>query len=262
MFASSTRRAALVTGVSRTNGIAAAVAHRLAVDGYDLFLSGLPAYDAAEYGTEDHTAEVVAALRETGAAVEYRAGDFADPAEPGALVDAALQRYGRIDALAAVHAYSTQTPLAEITAEEIDRHLSVNARGSLLLVKHFAAAYGQEAELGGPGGRVVLFTSGQRLGPMPNELAYIASKGAIEALTLSLSASVAGQGITVNAVNPGPCDTGYATGEAYERVAAAFPTGRWGTPADVAPVVGWLCSAEAGWVTGQIINVEGGFHRG
>ncbi|BCJ32561.1 3-ketoacyl-ACP reductase [Actinocatenispora thailandica] len=258
----STRRVALVTGVSRTNGIAAAVAHRLAADGYDLFLSGLPGYDATEYGTEDRTTEVITALRDAGAAVGYRPGDFADPAEPAALVDAAIARYGRIDALAAVHAYSTHTPLAEITAEEIDRHLSVNTRGSLLLVKHFAAAYRQQVELGGPGGRVVLFSSGQRLGPMPDELAYIASKGAIEALTLSLSASVAGQGITVNAINPGPCDTGYASGEVYERVAAAFPTGRWGTPADVAPVVGWLCSAEAGWITGQVIDVEGGFRRG
>ena len=262
MNGSAARRVALVTGVSRTNGIAATVAHRLAADGHDLYLSGYPDYDADEYGTADGTGDLVARLRDGGATVEYRPADLGDPAAPGALVDAAVERYGRVDTLVAVHAYSTRTPLASITAGEIDRHLTVNARGSLLLVKHVAAAYRPGPPLGGHGGRIVLFSSGQRRGPMPDELAYIASKGAIEALTLSLSDALADRGITVNAVNPGPVDTGYLTGDAYEKVRAAFPADRWGAPADIAGVVAWLCSPDAGWLTGQVLDVEGGFRRG
>lgn len=256
------RRIALVTGVGRRNGIAPAVARRLAAN-HDLMLSGYLDYDRElGYTTEDRTDDLVAELRQLGAQVEYRRADLSAPGAPGALVAETVERYGGVDTLAAVHTHSTRTPLESITAEEIDRHLGTNVRGTLLLVKAYAAAYTGAEPIGGYGGRVVMFSSGQRLGAMPGELAYIASKGAIEALTLSLAAAVAARGITVNAVNPGPVDTGYLTGEAYESVRAMFPARRWGTPEDTANVVAWLCSAESGWVTGQVIDAEGGFRLG
>jgi 3-oxoacyl-[acyl-carrier protein] reductase len=248
---------AVVTGVSRRIGIGAAIARRLAGSGYALLLTGLPAYDDAQpYGGDpDGVPALLADLRAGGTAVEYLPADLLDPAAPAAVVAEALRRFGRVDALVANHAYSTFTPLGELDAAEVDRHLLVNVRGTLLLVDAFAAAHA------GGGGRVVLFSSGQRLGPMPGELAYAASKGALEALVPSLSDALADRGITVNAINPGPTDTGYAPPEALERVRARFPTGRWGQPDDAARLVAWLCSTDARWVTGQIIDSEGGFRR-
>ena len=126
----------------------------------------------------------------------------------------------------------------------------------LLLVQAFAAHHD-----GRPGGRVVLFTSGQHLGPMPGELAYAASKGALVEVTASLADALADRGITVNTVNPGPTDTGYVDQATRERVATMFPAGRWGTPDDAARLVAWLCTDDAAWITGQVVNSEGGFRR-
>jgi 3-oxoacyl-[acyl-carrier protein] reductase len=70
------------------------------------------------------------------------------------------------------------------------------------------------------------------------------------------------RGITVNTVNPGPTDTGWAEPELHERVRRAFPLGRWGQPDDAARLIAWLCTDEARWVTGQVINSEGGVRRG
>ena len=93
---------------------------------------------------------------------------------------------------------------------------------------------------------------------MPKELAYVASKGALHQLTLSLSAHLISRGITVNTVNPGATDTGYATAELYDAVRRAHPQGRWGTPEDAARLIGWLTTDDAQWITGQVINSTGG----
>lgn len=114
-------------------------------------------------------------------------------------------------------------------------------------------------ELRGQGGRVVLFSSGQYRGAMPGELPYVASKGALHQLTPSLAAHLMPRGITVNCVDPGPNDTGYADTHLKATVAARSPGGRWGTPSDTARLVGWLVSDEADWVTGQVIASDGGW---
>jgi 3-oxoacyl-[acyl-carrier protein] reductase len=105
----------------------------------------------------------------------------------------------------------------------------------------------------------VLFTSGQYHMAMPEELPYVASKAVLQQLTASLAVTVARRAITVNCVDPGPNDTGYATGELRRRVAEAMPAGRWGRPDDAARLVAWLCSDEAEWVTGQTIASDGGW---
>jgi 3-oxoacyl-[acyl-carrier protein] reductase len=108
---------------------------------------------------------------------------------------------------------------------------------------------------------VIFMTSGQDLGPMTGEVAYAASKGALASVVKTLADQLADQGITLNGVNPGPVDTGYATPEAYEAVRRQFPQQRWGVPDDPARLIAWLVTDEAAWITGQVINSEGGFRR-
>lgn len=152
------------------------------------------------------------------------------------------------------HARSSSQDLEHLTAEEIDLSFAVNTRATLLLVKAFAAQHD-----GRPGRRVVLFTSGQYHGAMPDELPYIASKAALHQLTPSLAVHLAPRGITVNCVNPGPNDTGWADDETRAAVALRSPGGRWSTPTDAAKLVAWLLSDEADWVTGQVIASDGGW---
>jgi len=115
---------------------------------------------------------------------------------------------------------------------------------------------------GRPGGRVIMMTSGQHIGSCPSDLSYMTSKGAIHQATRILSLTLIPRGITVNTINPGPVDTGYVTGERWQDVLDRMPLGRWGQPEDTAKLIAWLCTDDAQWITGQVINTEGGFqHR-
>ena len=248
-------RVAVVTGVSRRAGIGFAVASRLAALGADLFVHSFAPFDAAQsWGADkEGIGPLLADLRGFGGKAEHGEADFADPDAPQAVMAAAVQAFGHVDILVVNHAYSTLGTLEELSAAQIDAHLQVNVRGSLLLTQAFAARHDGRA-----GGRVILMTSGQHLHPMPGELAYVASKGALHQLTASLAAHLAPRGITVNTVNPGATDTGYANEEMRQAVTAAAPMGRWGRPEDAARLIGWLTTDDAGWVTGQVINSAGG----
>ncbi len=249
-------RVALVTGASRRGAIGAAVARRLAADGARVVLHTWSPHDAAQTWGEDAggSAALVGQLRAAGAEVIEVTADFVDPAAPGRVVRAALDEFGRLDVVVANHARSSTQSLEQLTAQELDVSYAVNTRATLLLVREFALRHD-----GRPGGRVVLFTSGQYHGAMPGELPYIASKGALHQVSPSLAVHLAPGGITVNCVDPGPNDTGYADDDARERVAALVPAGRWGTPADTARLIAWLVSDEAAWVTGQVIASDGGW---
>jgi 3-oxoacyl-[acyl-carrier protein] reductase len=110
-------------------------------------------------------------------------------------------------------------------------------------------------------GRIVLFTSGQHLGPAPAEIPYVATKGALQHLTRTLADALAEREITVNCLNPGPTDTGWATSEQADFVARHMPRGRWNTPSEAADVVALLLAPEAATITGQVVDAEGGFRR-
>jgi 3-oxoacyl-[acyl-carrier protein] reductase len=224
-------RTALVTGASRPDSIGAAVARRLRDDGARVVVHG---------------------WRDGPADVEL---DLGDPEAPAGLVE----RVGpELDIVVAAHADPAPGTLATSGAEDLDRAWAVNARASVLLAQALARMRDPER----PGGRVVLFTSGQEREGMPDELPYAISKGAIHGLTRTLAAALAPHGITCNAVNPGPVDTGWPDDATRERLRPAFPAGRWGRPEDIAPVVAFLCSDDAAWVTGNVVDAEGGFRRG
>jgi 3-oxoacyl-[acyl-carrier protein] reductase len=245
-------RVALVTGVSRRQGIGYATAQRLAGLGADLFVQHHVAHDAEQPWGADSIEDVIAGI---GGRVEHLGADLALPDAPEQLMAAAVKAYGRVDVLVCNHASSgPDGGLSELDAAKIDAHFAVNTRSSILLAQAFA-----EQHDGAPGGRVVFMTSGQNLGPMPGQIAYAASKGALVGIMSTLSHQLIRQGITVNAVNPGPTDTGYATEETREWVRERMPLGRWGQPDDAARLVSWLCTDDAEWITGQVINSEGGF---
>lgn len=252
-------RVALVTGVSRRIGIGFALVRRLLDEGASVLATGWSPHDAEmPWGADDTGVDAVASLAGPDR-VAYLPADLEDPSVPHALVDAAVDRFGAVDVVVATHARSSRSGLEAVTADELDRCWAVNARATVLL----AQALGARRDRRRPGGRLVLFTSGQHLGPMADELAYSVTKGAVHQMTLSLSDALADDGITVNCVNPGPVDTGWAVREdgLYEQIAARFPAGRWGTPDDIADVVAFLVSDQGQWLTGQVINSEGGFRR-
>jgi 3-oxoacyl-[acyl-carrier protein] reductase len=251
-------RTAVVTGVSRRAGIGFAIARRLLELGASVLAQGWAAHDATmPWGADREGGDaLVGELRGLGR-VEYVEMDFADPEAPRQVLETARQTFGHVDILVANHARSGHGGLAQTSAGELDAFLHENVRATILLIQAFAAQHDRRA-----GGRVIMMTSGQHLAPMPQELAYAVSKGAIEQATASLADDLAERSITVNTVNPGPTDTGYPTAELRAEVLARMPRGRWGEPADAARLIGWLCTDEADWITGQVINSEGGFRRG
>ncbi|MGH0036406.1 MAG: SDR family oxidoreductase [Myxococcota bacterium] len=249
-------RVAVVTGVSRRIGIGAAVSRRLLDDGATVFASGWPAHDAEMPWGEDAEggAALFPELDRQGDRIAYEIADLEEPEGPDTLLRAALERFGRLDIVVANHARSSHQSLFEVDVRELDRCWAANARASVLLAQSLA-----RLRRPGPGGRLVLFTSGQHKGPMWNEIAYAVTKGAIHQMTASLSDALADRGITVNCINPGPVDTGYAHGAFKRAIAERFPAGRWGAPEDVARLVAWLVGDEGRWVTGQVIDNDGGF---
>jgi 3-oxoacyl-[acyl-carrier protein] reductase len=226
-------RAALVTGVSRKAGIAAAVARTLAREGWDVACTGFRAYDATEpWGSREEDApELVAELGELGVRSGFHEDDLGDRGAPRRVLDAAEAAAGSIQAIVVCHTHSGVGGLLEATAEDVDRHLAVNVRGTILLLAEFVRRFRGE-----PGsGRVVTLTSSL---PLAGEIAYAASKGALEWLTISAAAELAQRGITANAVDPGPTDTGWMTASVKAALEAASPTGTVASPV-VTPIFYW-----------------------
>lgn len=248
------RRVALVTGVSRRRGIGMAVARRLATDGATVVATGWTPHDEQQpWGT----AEPTTGDSTPGDALEIHQHDLATPEAPAALVDEVVERHGAIDLVVAAHAHSSSLPLAAVTADELDRSWAVNVRSIVLLARRFA----QRHDPGRPGGRMIWFTSGQHLGPMPDTIPYALTKAALHEITPTLAAALAPSGIEAVCINPGPVDTGWATTAEHAAVATGFPDGRWTEPDEIGGLVAFLASDEGAVLAGRAIDAERGFRR-
>ncbi len=251
-------KVALVTGAGRRGGIGTAICRALAARGSDVLFTYWKDYDREmpwnpdEGGPETLREE----LRGMGVRSEEVEMDLSLPESPELLLDVATEKLGSPSILVNNAAYSVNDGYEDLDAAILDAAYAVNLRASALLCVGFARRYS-----GGPGGRIVNISSGQSLGPMPGELAYATTKGAIEAFTKTFAAEVGHKGITVNAVNPGPTDTGWMDDGLRRGLSEKFPQGRVGAPEDAARLVAFLAGDEAGWVTGQVIHSEGGFMR-
>lgn len=249
-------RIAVVTGVGRTRGIGAAVCRALAADGADIFFTYWTPYDRAmPWGTAPDNPDVLAEeLRRLGVRCAHTELDLSRPEAPETLLDAVEQQLGPPSILVNNACHSDLDGWDRLDAATLDAHYAVNVRATVLLSVAFARRF-----RGGPGGRIINLTSGQSRGPMPKEIAYATTKGAVDAFTVTFAAEVASRGITVNAVNPGPTDTGWMTEQVKTELLPRFPMGRVGQPEDAARLIRFLASDEAEWITGQILHSDGGF---
>jgi 3-oxoacyl-[acyl-carrier protein] reductase len=252
------RKVAIVTGASRLNGIGAAICRALAAQGIDLFFTYWTAYDKTmDWGVQDdEPAQLREQLTRYGVQCACSEIDLSKPDSWSHVLDEASSQVGAPCILVNNACHSTSDNYQSLSAASLDAHYALNVRAPIMLSAEFARRFSQPGN-----GRIIHLTSGQSKGPMPGEIAYAATKGALDAFTITFAAEVAPLGITVNAVNPGPTDTGWMSKELVPFLLERSPMGRIGQPEDAARLVAFLASEEAGWITGQIIHSEGGFLR-
>ena len=213
----------LITGAARANSIAAGISSRLQTDGWQVCTSDLTSGD-------------------------YPC-DLFDPEAPEELISRVTAEHGAIEGLVLSHAHGEESGILDTTAESFDRHVAVNARASLLLI----AAFARQVEASG--GAVVAFTSDHTTGNLP----YGASKGALDRIVISAARELGSQKVSANVINPGPIDTGWMDPETRTQLIPDHPSGRLGTPQDIAAVTSFLLSPEGRWVSGQLLQADGGF---
>lgn len=232
-------KVAVVTGAAK--GIGAAVALELARAGADLAL-----FDIVEPAA---TAEAALALgrKASAAALDVTDRDT---------VERALGALGRIDVLVtSAGVYGEPIPIADMADAEMDRVLGVNVKGALWTIRAALPALRRD------GGRIVcLGSAAGEVGGVASGPQYVASKGAVHAMVKWLARTEAAHGVAANAVAPGAVDTDMIAGKGYD--GGYCPLGRLATPQDVAAVVAFLCTPGAAYMTGTVVDVNGGFHMG
>jgi len=242
---SRTGRTAIVTGAS--GGIGRAVAVRLAEDGFDVVV---------HYATGEEAARETVALveAEQAKAIAVQA-DIADEQAVVAMFDQAESTFGGVDVVVNCAGWMPLSPIAELDLDVLDGVLRTNVRG------HFVVAQQAVRRLRAGGSFIGMSTSvvGTQF---PTYGAYVASKGAVEAVTLIIAKELRGRDVTSNTVAPGPTETALFTrGKTQEQIdasAKAAPLGRLGQPDDIAGTVAFLASPAGHWVNGQTIRVNGG----
>jgi 3-oxoacyl-[acyl-carrier protein] reductase len=239
-------RVAVVTGGSR--GIGRAVCETLAAQG---------AHVVVGYVQGEAQARALAdAIVASGGSADIAGFDVSDMDQAEAAVADVAKRLGRLDILVASAGIAIDGLLLRVKEEELDRIYAVNVKGALACAR---AAI--KTMMRARWGRVVLLSS--VVGEMGNvgQTAYAASKAALLGIARSLAREYASRGVTVNAVAPGFIATDMTAGIApamREQMLGAVPLGRIGEAREVAAVVAFLCSEEAGYVTGQTLRVNGG----
>ena len=281
-------KTAIVTGASRPGGIGAAVCRALAHEGANVFFTHLYDYDKTENpGDADKNWPDLFAeeLRAYGIKAAHMELDLTDPASPARLLDAARSAVGLPTILVNNATYSVSSDFRQLNASLIDAHCAMNIRGTFMLSAEFARMLEVEqaasagtaiastggtqavyAGIAGPadhqavrGGRIINLTSGQGKGPMP----------AISLMPLQKALSPPSPNVwlqswrrftlLVNAVDPGPTDSGWMSEEVKRALLPRFPMGRIGLPEDAARLIAFLASDDSQWITGQIIHSRGGF---
>jgi NAD(P)-dependent dehydrogenase (short-subunit alcohol dehydrogenase family) len=237
---------AIITGASR--GIGATSARTFATQGAKLVLAAR---------TEQSIQAIRDEIRDAGGEALAVRVDVSDPQSVESLVKETIGKYGRLDAAFNNAAGGPPpTPLADLPVEAFDESVAVNVRGTFLCMK-----YEIPAMLAAGGGAIVNMSSTAGLRGVPGLAGYVASKHAIIGLTRVAALDYARQGIRVNAITPGPILTERLAGlEASdrERVSAFVPMGRLGKAEEVAATAAWLLSAQASFITGAVLSVDGG----
>jgi 3-oxoacyl-[acyl-carrier protein] reductase len=248
-------RRVLVTGGSR--GIGAAVVRRLADEGAQVVINYRTGVEPAE--------KLAAELRAAGGVAHTVAGDVADPAAITRLVDEAADRLGGLDVLISNAGVEHFGGLEEITPADFDRIFHINVRGQLLVTQAAMRHLGE-------GARIVLTSSISAYMGVYQHTLYAASKAAVAAMVQQLSVELSDRGIAINAIAPGGTQTDMADSvatkylphrlegvSAQDYFGAASALGRLAEPAEIAAVVAFLASADAGYITGRTLQADGGY---
>jgi len=242
-------KVALVTGASK--GIGAAIAKSLAAEGASVVVN----YASSKAGADAVVDEISAA---GGKAVAVR-GDVSMTADARAIVNTAIERFGRLDILvnnSGIYAFSQ---LEDITEEHFHKHFNVNVLGLLLVTQAAARHLGEGSSIINIGSIV------SRITP-PGSAVYTGTKAAVDGITGVLSRELGPRKIRVNAINPGMVETegtrsaGFSGSDFEAGAVAQTPLGRIGQPSDIASVAVFLASDDSRWLTGEVLLAGGGLH--
>lgn len=238
-------RVTVVTGAS--SGIGAEIARAVGEAGGDVLLVGRSA---------DRLAASLEAVAATGARAVVVPVDLRDDHAPRAVVEAALDEFGRIDGLVNAAGVYRMASLADTTDEILDEHWHANVRAPYRLTREVAPHLGDR-------GSIVFISSMSGHVGSPNDSAYCMSKGAIELTVKALATELAPRGVRVNAVAPGnvhtPINAELITPELEAEILATTPAGRIGEVGDIAPAVVYLLSDASRYVVGASLSIDGGF---